>query len=272
MSDVVPTEAAPDVPQEAWSGVHRGPLREGEWVRLTDQKGRRHNICLESGKRFFSNRGHFDHDELIGREEGFTVTSSAGGRVPRLPAAALGVRGLDAARRRRGLPQGRRPDRGDGRHLPRRPRGRGGRRLRRPDLLAAARGRPLRPGVVVRAARGVRRRRAPQRQPVLRRPGGADAPGLGAVPSATSPRRCRPRGSGPTGSSSTCWRPGSASTPSPTRCVPAASCAPTSPPPRSCRASSRPCGCTAASPSPRPGSRWSGTGTSRGWRCDRATR
>lgn len=69
----------PDVPPEAWSGVHRGPLRVGEWVRLTDSKGRRHNICLEAGKRFFSNRGHFDHDELIGREEGFTVTSSAGG-------------------------------------------------------------------------------------------------------------------------------------------------------------------------------------------------
>jgi tRNA (adenine57-N1/adenine58-N1)-methyltransferase len=48
-------------------------------VRLTDSKGRRHNICLEPGKRFFSNRGHFEHDELIGREEGFTVTSSAGG-------------------------------------------------------------------------------------------------------------------------------------------------------------------------------------------------
>lgn len=69
----------PDVPPEAWSGVHRGPLREGEWVRLTDSKGRRHNICLEAGRRFFSNRGHFEHDELIGREEGFTVTSSAGG-------------------------------------------------------------------------------------------------------------------------------------------------------------------------------------------------
>ena len=71
--------AATDVPADAWSGVHRGPLRAGEWVRLTDQKGRRHNICLEPGKRFFSNRGHFDHDELIGREEGFTVQSSAGG-------------------------------------------------------------------------------------------------------------------------------------------------------------------------------------------------
>ena len=71
---------ANDVPQEAWAGVHRGPLREGEWVRLTDQKGRRHNFELVAGKRFFSNKGHLDHDELIGREEGFTVTSSAGGQ------------------------------------------------------------------------------------------------------------------------------------------------------------------------------------------------
>jgi tRNA (adenine57-N1/adenine58-N1)-methyltransferase catalytic subunit len=68
-----------DVPPQAWAGVHRGPLREGEWVRLTDQKGRRHNFELTPGKRFFSNKGHLDHDELIGREEGFTVTSSAGG-------------------------------------------------------------------------------------------------------------------------------------------------------------------------------------------------
>ncbi|MDP3889967.1 tRNA (adenine-N1)-methyltransferase [Nocardioides sp.] len=69
-----------DVPAEAWSGVHRGPLRPGEWVRLVDQKGRRHNICLEEGKRFFTNRGHLEHDELIGRDEGFTVMSSAGGQ------------------------------------------------------------------------------------------------------------------------------------------------------------------------------------------------
>lgn len=68
-----------DVPPEAWSGVHRGPLRAGEWVRLTDQKGRRHNFELVPGARFFSNRGHLDHDSLLGREEGFTVTSSAGG-------------------------------------------------------------------------------------------------------------------------------------------------------------------------------------------------
>jgi tRNA (adenine57-N1/adenine58-N1)-methyltransferase len=74
------SEQSPDVPAEAWSGVHRGPLREGEWVRLTDQKGRKHNFELVAGKRFFSNKGHLDHDDLIGREEGFTVTSSAGGQ------------------------------------------------------------------------------------------------------------------------------------------------------------------------------------------------
>ena len=69
----------PDVPPEAWSGVHRGPLRAGEWVRLTDQKGRRHNFELVPGKRFFSSKGHLDHDDLIGREEGFAIASSAGG-------------------------------------------------------------------------------------------------------------------------------------------------------------------------------------------------
>ena len=73
-------DALPDDSGATWSGVRRGLLREGEWVRLVDSKARRHNICLTAGKRFFSNRGHFDHDELIGREEGFTVTSSAGGQ------------------------------------------------------------------------------------------------------------------------------------------------------------------------------------------------
>jgi tRNA (adenine57-N1/adenine58-N1)-methyltransferase catalytic subunit len=62
-----------------WSGVRRGPLRAGEWVRLTDAKGRRHNICLTAGKQFFTNRGSIDHDDLIGRPEGFSIASSAGG-------------------------------------------------------------------------------------------------------------------------------------------------------------------------------------------------
>jgi tRNA (adenine57-N1/adenine58-N1)-methyltransferase catalytic subunit len=65
--------------QPTWSGVRRGPLQPGEWIRLTDTKGRRHNIQLVEGKQFFTNRGSIDHDDLIGRPEGFTVTSSAGG-------------------------------------------------------------------------------------------------------------------------------------------------------------------------------------------------
>ncbi|MFN8196133.1 MAG: tRNA (adenine-N1)-methyltransferase [Nocardioidaceae bacterium] len=79
MSEPDESATLPDVPPAAWSGVHRGPLRAGEWVRLTDQKGRRHNFELVPGKRFFSNKGHLEHDELIGREEGFTVSSSSGG-------------------------------------------------------------------------------------------------------------------------------------------------------------------------------------------------
>ncbi|MDP9823028.1 tRNA (adenine-N1)-methyltransferase [Nocardioides massiliensis] len=60
------------------SGVRRGPLESGEWVRLTDAKGRRRNLRLEAGKQYFTNRGAIDHDALIGREEGFTVTSTLG--------------------------------------------------------------------------------------------------------------------------------------------------------------------------------------------------
>src|SRR3954470_16225253 len=77
MTDERPVGAPHDASD--WSGVRRGPLQPGEWVRLTDVKGRRHHVCLEPGRRFFSNRGHLDHDTLIGREEGFTATSSLGG-------------------------------------------------------------------------------------------------------------------------------------------------------------------------------------------------
>jgi tRNA (adenine57-N1/adenine58-N1)-methyltransferase len=64
---------------ENWSGVRSGPLAEGDWVRLSDAKGRRHNFALTAGKRFFSSRGHIEHDDLIGRDEGFTIASSLGG-------------------------------------------------------------------------------------------------------------------------------------------------------------------------------------------------
>ncbi|MBO9521034.1 MAG: tRNA (adenine-N1)-methyltransferase [Nocardioidaceae bacterium] len=54
-------------------------MRPGEWVRLVDAKGRKHNIQLQAGKQFHTNRGGIEHDTLIGRDEGFTVTSSSGG-------------------------------------------------------------------------------------------------------------------------------------------------------------------------------------------------
>lgn len=74
---MTPETSVPSDP--SWSGVSRGPLREGEWVRLVDGKGRRHNICLEPGKSFHTNRGGLEHDALIGRDEGFTITSTSGG-------------------------------------------------------------------------------------------------------------------------------------------------------------------------------------------------
>jgi tRNA (adenine57-N1/adenine58-N1)-methyltransferase len=64
--------------EKEWSGVRRGPLRAGEWVRLVDGKGRKHNLCLQEGAQFHTNRGGIDHDLMIGRDEGFTVTSSGG--------------------------------------------------------------------------------------------------------------------------------------------------------------------------------------------------
>jgi len=78
MPSASPENGADDA-SPGWSGVHRGPLAAGEWVRLTDAKGRRHNICLEAGKQFFTNKGAIAHDDLIGRDEGFSVASTAGG-------------------------------------------------------------------------------------------------------------------------------------------------------------------------------------------------
>lgn len=63
---------------EAWAGVRHGPLRAGDRVRLTDAKGRRHNVRLDAGEQFFTNKGAIQHDALIGSPEGVVVTSSGG--------------------------------------------------------------------------------------------------------------------------------------------------------------------------------------------------
>jgi tRNA (adenine57-N1/adenine58-N1)-methyltransferase len=58
--------------------ARRGLLRAGERVQLTDPKGRLHTITLSPGKEFHTHRGSFKHEDLIGRPEGWVVTSTAG--------------------------------------------------------------------------------------------------------------------------------------------------------------------------------------------------
>lgn len=65
-------------PAAVLSGVRRGPMQAGEWVRLTDPKGRRHNVCLEPGKTFHTTKGGIDHDAMIGSPEGIVVRSAGG--------------------------------------------------------------------------------------------------------------------------------------------------------------------------------------------------
>jgi tRNA (adenine57-N1/adenine58-N1)-methyltransferase catalytic subunit len=55
-----------------------GDLQAGDWVRLTDPKGRRHNICLEVGREFSTKKGQIRHDDIIGRPEGIVIETSLG--------------------------------------------------------------------------------------------------------------------------------------------------------------------------------------------------
>ena len=237
-------------------------------MRLVDEKGRRHNFALEAGKRFFSNRGHLEHDELIGREEGFTVTSSAGGEylvfrpllsefVVSMPRGAAVVYPKDSAQivaMADIFPGAHVVEAGVGSgaltcSLLRAvgPEGRVSSYERREEFADVARQN------VTQFFAG----RAPGVDAHPRRPGRGAARVGGAV---------RPDHPGHAGAR------GSASTPPPTRSAPAGSSAPTSPPRPSCPGSWRRCGCTAGSPSRTRGSRWSGTGTSRAWPCGRGTR
>lgn len=56
--------------------TRQGPLSAGEWVRLTDAKGRRHNFVLVPGDAFHSKKGLIHHDDIIGRPEGIVVLTS----------------------------------------------------------------------------------------------------------------------------------------------------------------------------------------------------
>ncbi len=56
--------------------VDTGPFRAGDWVRLTDPKGRKHNIQLENQAEFSTKKGQVRHDDIIGQPEGIIITTS----------------------------------------------------------------------------------------------------------------------------------------------------------------------------------------------------
>ena len=55
-----------------------GPFAPGDRVQLTDPKGRRYTLVLQTGGQYHTHRGALPHDELIGRPEGSVVTSTSG--------------------------------------------------------------------------------------------------------------------------------------------------------------------------------------------------
>jgi tRNA (adenine57-N1/adenine58-N1)-methyltransferase len=60
------------------SAEARGPFGPGDRVQLTDPKGRRYTLVLETGGQYHTHRGAIAHDELIGGPEGNVVTSTSG--------------------------------------------------------------------------------------------------------------------------------------------------------------------------------------------------
>lgn len=53
--------------------ARRGPLRDGERVQLTDQKGKMHTIQLRVGEHFHTHRGGINHNRIIGMPDGSVV-------------------------------------------------------------------------------------------------------------------------------------------------------------------------------------------------------
>lgn len=64
--------------QPAGAAHRRGPFRVGDVVQLTDNKGRRHTLVLEPGKKFHTHHGAIAHDDLLGRPEGSVASSTSG--------------------------------------------------------------------------------------------------------------------------------------------------------------------------------------------------
>lgn len=63
---------------------NRAPFADGDIVILYDRRRRRYRIPLHAGGRYSSHLGAINHDEIIGRTEGFMVITSKGHRVTAL--------------------------------------------------------------------------------------------------------------------------------------------------------------------------------------------
>ena len=61
-----------------FSGIRTGVLTEGEWVTLTDPKGKAHSVRLTAGKKTHTTKGGISHDELIGGPDGVVIRSAGG--------------------------------------------------------------------------------------------------------------------------------------------------------------------------------------------------
>ncbi|UPO78284.1 MULTISPECIES: tRNA (adenine-N1)-methyltransferase [Arthrobacter] len=68
----------PSSPAAHGAEMRRGPLRPGERVQLTDEKGRRNTITLTEGGAFHTHRGYLPHESIIGVPEGTIVTNTTG--------------------------------------------------------------------------------------------------------------------------------------------------------------------------------------------------
>lgn len=71
-------------PQPHGAAARRGPLRPGERVQLTDEKGRMNTVTLTPGGAFHTHKGVLSHDQLIGIPEGTIVTNTTGGQYQAL--------------------------------------------------------------------------------------------------------------------------------------------------------------------------------------------
>lgn len=56
----------------------RGLLRAGDWVQLTDEKGRMHTVILQEGAIFQCHQGIIKHDDIIGMPEGSVIAAQTG--------------------------------------------------------------------------------------------------------------------------------------------------------------------------------------------------